>query len=95
MPEGCTVYELDFLRETNISIFQDYNDSSLCNYLLNITLDEMIPFYPNFSAYLPETERKLTDIGMVSGKNVLEKWVNSSLAGYENCTLGNIYKYIC
>jgi hypothetical protein len=60
-------------------------------------MNDVTPFLPNFNKNLPETHRYQTDIGSVSGKNVMEKYSssNSAIVQNQNCSLGSIYKYIC
>jgi FtsP/CotA-like multicopper oxidase with cupredoxin domain len=54
IPEGCTLYELDYFRESNISQFQIQNNSALCLYLDSLTPDMMTSLWPSFNSYLLE-----------------------------------------
>lgn len=47
--EGCSLYELDFFRESNISMFQIDDNVELCYLLGNITLDEILALSDQFN----------------------------------------------
>lgn len=58
----------------------------------------MEALWPAFDSYLRENETVSADIGLVSGKNVLERVENSSNLGrysVEGCPLNTLYKYVC
>jgi FtsP/CotA-like multicopper oxidase with cupredoxin domain len=54
IPEGCTLYELDYFRESNISNFQIEDNAALCSYLSGLTSDILDPLWPVFNSYLLE-----------------------------------------
>ncbi len=47
--EGCSLYELDFFRESNISMFQIDDNAELCYLLGNITLEEILALSDQFN----------------------------------------------
>jgi hypothetical protein len=48
---GCTLYELDYFRESNLTQFQITDNTQLCNYLNALTLNEINPVFDQFNDY--------------------------------------------
>ena len=68
-PEGCSLYELDFFRESNFSLFNYTNDRDLCYFLGNMSYDALFALSIPFGSYYPEYQF----VNNISGKNVMEK----------------------
>jgi FtsP/CotA-like multicopper oxidase with cupredoxin domain len=50
--EGCTLYELDYFRESLVKNFQIADNAALCYYLGNMTEEIMEPLWSAFDRYL-------------------------------------------
>jgi hypothetical protein len=58
----------------------------------------MDPLWPTFNTLWLENKTYLTDIGLVSGKNVFERITNAtnqSKYSIDGCPLNAVYKYVC
>lgn len=93
---GCSFYELDFYFQSGLSNFVGKTFDEICTYLNSLTHDQMAPILMILSNYSLENTAKLTDIGLVSGLNVMEKASTAAdIVKYSSTGCLPGYKYIC
>lgn len=94
--DGCSQYEVDFLRTSKFSKFAMLTDAQLCDYIdNNITDSEAEMVFHGFNSLYLENQTTRTLDGKISGFNVLEL-VNLAKSKVDpNCSLSSTYKYLC
>lgn len=71
--EECSLYELDFFKNTGSPIFNFLNYVELCSFLANnLTTDDYKMLYDSFSSYnLENITINTAEYGTISGLNVI------------------------